>query len=130
VYIRSPARAEIVKAVTPIVSKLLQIAQETGANVIDPLKSLCDAMTCPATTPSGEPMYHDSYHLSPSYVRESVRFLDETILDANAAAESIRSLQNVDDHRRKPVKTADHSPSILHMVHHSDALPVPLLSLE
>jgi hypothetical protein len=85
VTIPSPQKAEIERAIQPIVSKLLEIARDTGANVIDPMESLCDATTCPAATPAGEPMYWDKYHLRPSYVRENVHFLDATILDDKVA---------------------------------------------
>lgn len=48
--------------------------------------ALCDGATCPAVTADGEPMYRDFAHLRPSYVRDHVRFLDETVLDGSAVA--------------------------------------------
>lgn len=84
VDIHSPARSAIDAALGPIDARLERIARQTGATVIDPVPSLCNATSCPAVAPDGEPMYHDANHLRPSYVRENVRFLDETILDAGA----------------------------------------------
>jgi SGNH domain (fused to AT3 domains) len=76
-----PARPEVSRVVAAIAARLVEIAQETGATAIDPLQSLCDANTCPAVSAQGEPIYHDCWRLRPSYVRDNVRFLDETILD-------------------------------------------------
>jgi peptidoglycan/LPS O-acetylase OafA/YrhL len=86
VVVSLPERAAISQLVTPIGSRLRQLAQATGASVIDPLESLCDASTCPAVTPGGEPMYHDWWRLRPSFVRDNVRFLDGTIVDSTARA--------------------------------------------
>jgi peptidoglycan/LPS O-acetylase OafA/YrhL len=85
VDIGTPSYAEVFRAVGPIASKLVQVARDGGANVIDPMKSLCDEVTCPAVSSSGEPMYHDDHHLRPSYVRENLHFLDGTVLDGNAS---------------------------------------------
>ena len=74
-------RSEIKDAVGPIDNALRRIAESTGAVVIDPLDFLCNDPTCPAASATGEPMYKDGGHLRPSYVRDNVRFLDETALD-------------------------------------------------
>ena len=84
VVISSPKRSELAAAVEPVRSKLVRIAQATGAGVIDPMQSLCDVTTCSPVSRKGEPVYHDWFNLSPSYVRENVRFLDGTVLDAEA----------------------------------------------
>lgn len=84
VVISSPNRSDLSAAVDPIRSRLLKIAHVTGASVIDPMKSLCDDRTCSPLSADGEPIYHDWFNLSPSYVRESVRFLDRTVLDVEA----------------------------------------------
>jgi SGNH domain (fused to AT3 domains) len=76
-----PPRAQIQRAFDPITARLLSVGAETGATVIDPMKFLCSETVCPATTPDGEPMYHDLFHLRPAYVRDNVRFLDGTVLD-------------------------------------------------
>jgi hypothetical protein len=79
--VRPAARATIARSLDPFVSRLVQIAQDTGANVIDPMNSLCNTETCPPVTPNGEPIYHDSWHLRQAYIREHVDYLDRTVLD-------------------------------------------------
>lgn len=81
VVISSPKRSELTAAVEPVRSRLVKIAQATGARVIDPMQTLCDETTCSPVSPKGEPVYHDWFDLNPSYVRENVRFLDRTVLD-------------------------------------------------
>lgn len=81
VVISSPKRSELLAALEPVRSRLIKIAQATGARVIDPMESLCDETTCSSVSPKGLPVYHDWFDLSPSYVRENVRFLDGTVLD-------------------------------------------------
>lgn len=85
VVVPAPARAEIAKAVEPIVSRIERLARRAGASIIDPMESLCDRTTCPAVSSQGEPIYRDFAHLRPSYVREHVRFLDFAVLDAVAS---------------------------------------------
>jgi hypothetical protein len=87
------SRADIQKLLGATNAKLIQVAQQTGANVIDPIQSLCDHLTCPAVSPDGEPIYVDGAHIRPSYARANVSYLDETVLDANLAP-AIIELQN------------------------------------
>jgi len=86
VDVHSPTRTEIAKAMEPINSRLRAIARETGAIVIDPTPSLCNDATCPAVTATGDPVYRDANHLSPAYVRNNIRFLDEIVLDPGTSA--------------------------------------------
>jgi hypothetical protein len=81
VEVHSPTKAEVQSIVGPIVSKVRESAREAGAIVIDPMDSLCGEVICPAVSPTGEPIYHDSAHLSPLFVKDNVRFLDQTVLD-------------------------------------------------
>ena len=83
IQIHTAARSEIDAAIGPTGAKLRRIAQLTGAQVIDPVNFLCDRAVCPAITSTGEPMYKDNGHLRPSYVRDHVPFLDETVLDVS-----------------------------------------------
>jgi hypothetical protein len=92
IVISSPKRSELAAAVEPVRSRLVKIAQATGARVIDPMESLCDATTCSPVSPKGEPVYRDWFDLSPSYVRENVSFLDGTVLDTESvSAQSTKS---------------------------------------
>jgi hypothetical protein len=78
---RPAERASIVRAVGPFASKLIQIANDTGAQVIDPMNSLCNEKDCSPVTPGGDPIYHDSWHLRSAYIRDHIDYLDATILD-------------------------------------------------
>jgi len=73
-------KAPLIAAYAPLVSRLKQIGQETGAILIDPMEELCSADTCPVVTPTGEPTYRDPGHLRPSWVRSHVRYLDDIVL--------------------------------------------------
>lgn len=78
---RPAAEAPIARVLQPVEARVSKIAHAAGVQVIDPMQSLCDHETCPTVTGSGEPVYHDTWHLNPSYVKDQVHFLDETILD-------------------------------------------------
>jgi hypothetical protein len=78
------ARAAIVRVMESSNQRLIKIAKATGAVVIDPMQWLCDDRTCPAVSSSGDPVYHDQFDLSPSYVRENVHFLDGIVLDTRS----------------------------------------------
>ncbi len=82
--IREPyvSAAEFISTISPIVDRLKTIAVRTGARVIDPIAELCDRERCPLTTADGLPMYRDSSHLSPLYVRDHVRYLDDIFMAA------------------------------------------------
>jgi peptidoglycan/LPS O-acetylase OafA/YrhL len=82
--IREPyvSASEFISTISPIVDRLKTIAARTGARVIDPISSLCDRDRCPLTTADGLPMYRDSSHLSPIYVRDNVRYLDDIFVAA------------------------------------------------
>jgi peptidoglycan/LPS O-acetylase OafA/YrhL len=79
IRVKSLPKAVEVSEFAWVDSRLREIARRTGATVIDPLESLCDATQCPTVTPEGEPIYQDAVHLRPSYVREHVRFLDPIV---------------------------------------------------
>ncbi len=59
--------------------RLVDISTRSGATLIDPISYLCSDAVCPSVLDDGEPIYKDGGHLRPSYVREKVHFLDETI---------------------------------------------------
>ena len=85
-YGKAPAplnRSEVETALEPINSKLREIADEVGANVINPISYLCSPTQCPAVSDDGMSMYRDLWHLRPLYVRDKVTFLDG-ILESNS----------------------------------------------
>ena len=72
-------KSEVTATLEPIDSKLRTIADEAGASVIDPLEFLCETTQCPVVGNDGKSMYHDMWHLRPSYVRDKVMFLDKIL---------------------------------------------------
>ena len=74
------SRREVMRAVQRVDSQLVAIAKHAGAEIIDPLDSLCGPTTCPTLDENGAPMYRDAGHLRPSYVRANVHFLDDTVV--------------------------------------------------
>jgi peptidoglycan/LPS O-acetylase OafA/YrhL len=77
---RPAERASIARAIGPFVSRLIQIANDTGAQVIDPMNSLCNEKDCSPVTAGGDPIYHDSWHLRASYIQAHVNYMDQTVL--------------------------------------------------
>ncbi|MDR1946701.1 MAG: hypothetical protein LBQ51_05995 [Desulfovibrio sp.] len=63
-----------------IQSALEKIARAAGAIIINLLDFLCDPK-CGTLDDQGEPIYADSYHLRPAYVRNQVKFLDKTVIE-------------------------------------------------
>lgn len=78
-YISAP---EFISTISPIVDRLKAIAARTGAHLIDPIFALCDRERCPLMTADGLPIYRDSSHLNPNFVRDHVRYLDDIFVAA------------------------------------------------
>jgi peptidoglycan/LPS O-acetylase OafA/YrhL len=72
-------RAAFDKTWVPIKKKLIAVAEQSGAGIIDPMRALCDNEICRGLTPEGAPIYTDGGHLRSSYVREHAGFLDATL---------------------------------------------------
>jgi peptidoglycan/LPS O-acetylase OafA/YrhL len=64
---------------------LIAVAARHQAQVIDPLKFLLHGSVCPAITDDGHAIFIDYNHLSATFVREHVRYLDATV-DGPAAS--------------------------------------------
>ena len=58
--------------------KLVEISQNTGAILVDPLKWLCENGNCISENADG-PIRCDESHLRPDYVRNHVTYLDCTV---------------------------------------------------
>jgi hypothetical protein len=57
-----------------------QTAKENGSTVVNPLDFLCNSDgVIPTLDKSGVPVGYDDHHLRPGYVREHVKYLDQTI---------------------------------------------------
>lgn len=63
----------------PVRTRLIGIARETGAIVIEPASYLCKNGRCPVRGGDGAPLYTDGMHMRPSYTRSAATFLDQTI---------------------------------------------------
>jgi peptidoglycan/LPS O-acetylase OafA/YrhL len=66
--------------VAPVMSRLTNIAAQSGARVVDPRSTLCDGMTCPAGDSNELPLYLDSNHLNGANARNRATFIDEMLL--------------------------------------------------
>ena len=73
------SRREAVQRDEPVRSRIIKIASETGADVIDPVAWLCDE-TCPAVAADGSPNYKDYDHLSLDALIHRVHYLDALVV--------------------------------------------------
>lgn len=60
--------------------RLIKIAGESNAEVIDPSNYLCSEGKCKRTAPDGTPIYRDSNHLRAGFVRKEAGFIDPSAL--------------------------------------------------
>ncbi|MTV41548.1 acyltransferase family protein [Duganella radicis] len=60
-------------------ARLRAIAQQTGAELIDPSQFLCAANACPVLDASGQPLYTDPIHMRPAYVKRAAAYLRPAI---------------------------------------------------
>lgn len=61
--------------------RLRRIGLEAGAEILDPMPSLCSADgQCLRTDPQGSPVYKDSSHLRATYVRDAASYMDAALL--------------------------------------------------
>jgi hypothetical protein len=75
----APLRRSIEEEMGPVENRLGKITLESGAVVVNPVDFLCNDEVCPTMTADGDPRYMDGQHLRGSFVRDSVRYLDETV---------------------------------------------------
>jgi hypothetical protein len=75
--------------VAPAMTRLRELAAQSGAKILDPRDSLCEATLCAAVAADGMPLYKDSNHLRPFFARERASFLDPILLGPPADAGSI-----------------------------------------
>jgi peptidoglycan/LPS O-acetylase OafA/YrhL len=63
-----------------ITNRMRSLLDEVGAKTLDPLEYLCSSEgVCPTVTPAGAPVYRDTMHLRPNYVRTHVSYLDRVL---------------------------------------------------
>ena len=58
---------------------LRSIAKQCHLVIIDPLDFLCENNKCSGLDKKGKAKYMDDYHLRPTYVKNHVRYLDQTV---------------------------------------------------
>ncbi|MGY2185513.1 acyltransferase family protein [Pseudomonas sp. SDO5591_S426] len=71
-------RSDLDKAYGKVQDDLARIGAAAGAKIIKPMDFLC-SVDCPSVDAEGEPMYKDSGHLRPTYVRQNAYFIDESL---------------------------------------------------
>ena len=59
--------------------RLKKIAQQAGVNVIDQLAALCPKGQCLRLTSDKKPIYKDSHHLRPFFVKEQGSYLEQQL---------------------------------------------------
>jgi peptidoglycan/LPS O-acetylase OafA/YrhL len=74
------SRKSISERYGKIQDDLKKVAELNGAKVVSPMDFLCDSLVCPSIDDDGEPIYKDSSHLRPSYVRRKARFIDDLVI--------------------------------------------------
>jgi hypothetical protein len=57
------------------------IADSSGAIFISPIDYLCDQSSCKSLTSEGDPIYKDSSHLRPTFVRDYALFIDDIFVN-------------------------------------------------
>jgi peptidoglycan/LPS O-acetylase OafA/YrhL len=75
--------------VAPLMSTLREIAERTGAQVVEPSSTLCKGFICQASDANGLPRYIDSNHLRGLAAREHATFIDEIVLGRSPPAASL-----------------------------------------
>lgn len=58
---------------------LEKVALESGATIINPMDFLCENNQCRSLDTDGEPMFKDSTHLRPFFVRNKATFIDKVV---------------------------------------------------
>ena len=59
-------------------NEMVRVARTNGAEVIDPMDYLCTNGVCISENEDG-PIRYDGNHLRPGYVRDHVKYLDQTV---------------------------------------------------
>ncbi|MEJ8823983.1 acyltransferase family protein [Variovorax humicola] len=80
---RKSPTAPVTASQQAIHDRLKQVAEQSGATVIDPMATLCTPQgQCMRTDAEGVPIYKDASHLRASYVKQFATFFDPAITQA------------------------------------------------
>ncbi|MGY1488089.1 acyltransferase family protein [Methylobacillus pratensis] len=74
------SRDQVNQGLFEITTRLKVIANKTGAITLDPLDDICNFDIC-LTAINGSPINQDKDHLSSSYVKNHIRFIDKAFTD-------------------------------------------------
>ncbi|MDK2123291.1 acyltransferase family protein [Parachitinimonas caeni] len=77
--------------------EIRMLAEAAGATVLDPAQQVCPAGQCSVLDEQGRPLYKDSNHLRPYFVREKMDFMDSVLRQP-----STRIVQGTSNHRDRP----------------------------
>lgn len=58
---------------------MMEMAKRSNAIVVDPVDHFCEGNQCRAIMDDGRPIYKDSSHIRPFYVKQFIEFLDVTL---------------------------------------------------
>jgi hypothetical protein len=72
-------RSTVLAEYDKVRARLSKLGREAGVTVIDPFDTLCPDALCPTFTANGEPIYRDTTHLRPFFVRDRGGFIDQTL---------------------------------------------------
>jgi peptidoglycan/LPS O-acetylase OafA/YrhL len=78
-HLNGVATAAVVARYGDIAVALRDVANQTGATIIDPMEFLCSAERCASVEQNGQPIYRDISHLRPSFTRYRIEYLDPII---------------------------------------------------
>lgn len=78
---RAPSTVPLDRRQAELRAKLRTIAEHAGAELIDPMETLCRENFCFAFE-AGSPIYKDDNHLRPYFVRKNAGFLDRSLYPA------------------------------------------------
>jgi len=78
-HLNGVAKAAVVARYGDIAVALRDVANQTGATIIDPMEFLCSAEQCASVEQNGETIYRDISHLRPSFTRYKIEYLDRLL---------------------------------------------------
>jgi hypothetical protein len=73
------SRRELESFLAPVNARLLKLAHNSGAEIINPLDYLCQGDVCPAIGSDGLPLYRDNNHLRASRVASLATYIDDVL---------------------------------------------------
>lgn len=77
---RAVARADLMRLLYPIDSRIRRAAEHAGAEILDPTDWFCTRVTCPTVDAAGRPLLKDGSHLRASVVRARVAAFDQFVI--------------------------------------------------